>query len=82
VPLHVVCDNYPTHKHAKVNDWLAHNPRIHLHFTPTSCSWLNLVECFFSILTRQAIRRGTFTSVAVYEAKAAVVGGAPLAGAS
>jgi transposase len=64
VPLHVVCDNYATHKHAKVNDWLARNPRIHLHFTPTSCSWLNLVECFFSILTRQAIRRGIFTSVA------------------
>ena len=55
---------YATHKHAKVNAWLARNPRIHLHFTPTSCSWLNLVECFFSILTRQAIRRGIFTSVA------------------
>jgi transposase len=64
VQLHVVCDNYATHKHAKVNAWLARNPRIHLHFTPTSCSWLNLVECFFSILTRQAIRRGIFTSVA------------------
>jgi transposase len=64
VPLHVVCDNYATHKHAKVNAWLARNPRIHLHFTPTSCSWLNLVECFFSIITRQAIRRGIFTSVA------------------
>ena len=48
---------------AKVNAWLARNPRIHLHFTPTSCSWLNLVECFFSIITRQAIRRGTFSSV-------------------
>ena len=64
VQLHVVCDNYATHKHAKVNAWLARNPRIHLHFTPTSCSWLNLVECFFSILTRQAIRRGIFTSLA------------------
>ncbi len=64
VQLHVVCDNYSTHKHAKVNAWLARNPRIHLHFTPTGCSWLNLVECFFSIITRQAIRRGTFTSVA------------------
>jgi transposase len=64
VQLHVVCDNYATHKHAKVNAWLARNPRIHLHFTPTSCSWLNLVECFFSIITRQAIRRGIFTSVA------------------
>jgi transposase len=64
VELHVVCDNYATHKHAKVTAWLAKNPRIKIHFTPTSCSWLNLVECFFSIITRQAIRRGTFTSVA------------------
>lgn len=61
--MHVVCDNYATHKHAKVTAWLARNPRVHLHFTPTSGSWLNLVECFFSIITRQAIRRGTFTSV-------------------
>jgi transposase len=63
VQLHVVCDNYSTHKHAAVKAWLAKNPRVHIHFTPTSCSWLNLVECFFSIITRQAIRRGTFTSV-------------------
>jgi len=63
VELHVVCDNYATHKHAKVRAWLAKNPRVTLHFTPTSCSWLNLVECFFSIITRQAIRRGAFTSV-------------------
>jgi transposase len=63
--LHVVCDNYATRKHAGVRDWLARpeNQRITLHFTPTSCSWLNLVECFFSVITRQAIRRGTFTSV-------------------
>jgi len=61
--LHVVCDNYATHKHATVQAWLAKNPRVQLHFTPTSGSWLNLVECFFSIITRQAIRRGTFTSV-------------------
>ena len=64
VQLHVVADNYATHKHPKVKAWLAKNPRIHLHYTPTGCSWLNLVECFFSIITRQAIRRGTFTSVA------------------
>ena len=63
VPLHVVCDNYATHKHPKVKAWLARNPRITLHFTPTSVSWLNLVEVFFSIITRQAIRRGTHTSV-------------------
>src|SRR5215207_2678305 len=63
VPLHVVADNYATHKHPAVTAWLAKHPRFHIHFTPTSCSWLNL-ECFFSIITRQAIRRGTFTSVA------------------
>ena len=63
--LHVVCDNYATHKHADVRTWLGRpeNQRITLHFTPTGCSWINLVECFFSIITRQAIRRGSFTSV-------------------
>jgi transposase len=61
--LHIVCDNYGTHKHPNVNAWLAKNPRITLHFTPTSGSWLNMVEIFFGIITRQAIRRGTFASV-------------------
>jgi transposase len=61
--LHVICDNYATHKHAEVRAWLARNPRVTLHFTPTGCSWINLVECFFSVITRQAIRRGSFTSV-------------------
>ncbi len=61
--LHVVCDNYATHKHPAVKAWLAKNPRVTLHYTPTGCSWLNMVEIFFSIITRQAIRRGTFTSV-------------------
>jgi transposase/transposase-like protein len=61
--LHVVLDNYGTHKHPTVRAWLARNPRIVLHFTPTSGSWLNMVEIFFGIITRQAIRRGTFTSV-------------------
>ncbi len=61
--LHIVVDNYATHKHPDVQAWLAKNPRITLHFTPTSGSWLNMVEIFFSIITRQAIRRGTFTSV-------------------
>jgi transposase len=61
--LHIVCDNYRTHKHAKVQAWLARNPRITLHFTPTSGSWLNMVEIFFGIITRQAIRRGSFSSV-------------------
>ncbi len=56
-------DNYHTHKHAEVEAWLARHRRVKLHFTPTSRSWLNLVEVFFGIVTRQAIRRGTFTSV-------------------
>jgi transposase len=63
VPLHVVCDNYATHKHPRVQAWLERNPRVQLHFTPTSGSWLNMVEIFFGIITRQAIRRGTFGSV-------------------
>jgi transposase len=61
--LHLVVDNYATHNHPAVRAWLARNPRITLHFTPTSGSWLNMVEIFFSIITRQAIRRGSFGSV-------------------
>src|SRR5882724_114109 len=61
--LHLVVDNYATHKHPAVKAWLARNPRITLHFTPTSGSWLNMVEIFFSIITRQAIRRGSYSSV-------------------
>ena len=63
VRLHLVVDNYATHKHPQVQAWLARNPRITMHFTPTSGSWLNMVEIFFGIITRQAIRRGSFTSV-------------------
>lgn len=63
VKLHVVCDNYATHNHPNVKAWLARNPRISMHFTPTGASWMNMVEIFFGIITRQAIRRGTFTSV-------------------
>jgi len=63
VPLHLVMDNYATHKHPAVKAWLERNPRITLHFTPTSGSWLNMVEIFFGIITRQANRRGTFDSV-------------------
>jgi len=63
VRLCVICDNYATHKHPAVRAWLDKNPRVTLHFTPTSCSWLNMVEIFFGIITRQAIRRGTFTDV-------------------
>lgn len=61
--LHVICDNYATHKHAQVKAWLARNPRVHVHFTPTSASWLNMVERFFRDLTENAIRGGIFTSV-------------------
>jgi transposase len=61
--LHLVMDNYAAHKHPNVIAWLAGNPRIHVHFTPTSGSWLNLVEVWFSIIERQAIHRGSFPSV-------------------
>lgn len=61
--LHVVLDNYQTHKHPDIQARRAKNPRVHLHFTPTSGSWLNLVEVFFGIITRQAIRRGSFDNV-------------------
>src|SRR5664279_3215060 len=63
VKLHIVADNYATHKHPKVKVWLQRNPRITMHFIPTSGLWMNLVEIFFGIIIREAIRRGTFTSV-------------------
>jgi len=63
VDLHLIVDNYATHKHAKVKQWLARHPRFHLHFTPTGSSWLNLVERFFADITQDAIRDGSFTSV-------------------
>jgi hypothetical protein len=62
-------DDYATHKHPEVIAWLAANPRFHVHFTPTSGSWLNLVEVWFGIIDRQAIRRGVFPSVADLIAK-------------
>jgi transposase len=61
--IHLVMDNYGTHKMPKVKRWFARRPRYHLHFTPTSASWLNQVESFFGLLTEQRIRRGTFGSV-------------------
>lgn len=61
--LHVVCDDYHTHKYADINAWLVKNPRVTLNFTPTSGSWLSMVEVFYLIITRQAIRRGSFNSV-------------------
>ena len=61
--IHMILDNYGTHKHPKVKDWLEKHPRFHLHFTPTSSSWLNLVETWFGEITRKRIRRGVFRSV-------------------
>lgn len=61
--LHLIVDNYATHKHAKVKSWLAKHPRFHIHFTPTSASWLNMVERFFRDLTEKRLRRGVFKSV-------------------
>ncbi len=61
--LHLIVDNYATHKHAKVKSWLNRHKRFHLHFTPTSSSWLNLVERWFGEITEKRIRRGVFKSV-------------------
>jgi transposase len=62
--LHLICDNYATHKHPVVQEWLGKHPRLNMHFTPTSASWLNMVERFFRDITDKRIRRGVFTSVA------------------
>ena len=61
--VHLIVDNYATHKHATVRRWLAARPRFHVHYTPTYTSWLNQVEIWFNIITQKAIRRGTFRSV-------------------
>lgn len=61
--IHIICDNYATHKHDKVTAWQRRNSRFHFHFTPTSASWLNMVERFFRDLTVNSIRRGVFRSV-------------------
>ena len=61
--VHLIVDNYATHKHAKVKAWLAQRPRYHVHYTPTYASWLNQVERWFGLITQKAIRRGSFTSV-------------------
>ncbi len=58
--IHLIADHYATHKHPKVQRWLAQHPRFHMHFTPTSSSWLNMVEHFFRDLTVRRIRRGVF----------------------
>jgi len=62
--IHIILDNYGTHKHPDVVAWLDKHPRFHLHFTPTSSSWLNMVERWFREITARRIRRGSFTSVA------------------
>ncbi len=62
--IHAIADNYATHKHPKVKQWLADHPRWVFHFTPTSASWINAVEGFFSVLTRRRLKRGVFKSVA------------------
>ena len=62
--IHLICDNYATHKHAKVRAWLAKHPRYRVHYTPTYSSWLNQVERWFGLITNQAIRGGSFDSVA------------------
>ena len=69
--IHVVADNYATHKHAAVREWLARHPRFRMHFTPTSSSWMNLVERFFLEITRDCIREGSFGSTKELEAKIA-----------
>lgn len=61
--VHLVVDNYATHKHPSVKRWLTTHPRYHVHYTPTSASWLNQVEIWFNLITQRAIRRGTFSSV-------------------
>ncbi|MGI8569795.1 MAG: transposase, partial [Methylocella sp.] len=61
--IHAVVDNYATHKHPKVQKWLARHPRWTFHFTPTSAPWLNAVEGFFAKLTRRRLKRGVFRSV-------------------
>ena len=67
--VHIIVDNYATHKHARVKRWLAERPRFQVHFTPTYASWLNQVEIWFNRITQQAIRRGTFPSVRELVAK-------------
>jgi transposase len=66
--VHLVCDNYGTHKTPSINAWLARHPRFHMHFTPTSSSWINQVERWFGFITDELIRRGSHTSVQALEA--------------
>ncbi len=63
--MHLIADNYATHKHPTVREWLEKHPRFHMHFTPTSASWLNMVERFFRDITTERLRRGAFANVPV-----------------
>jgi transposase len=65
--VHLICDNYATHKTDAIAKWLAAHPRFHMHFTPTYSSWLNQVERWFALLTDKRLRRGTHTSLAALE---------------
>jgi transposase len=65
--IHLICDNYATHKSPTITGWLARHPRFHVHFTPTYSSWLNQVERWFGLLTDKKLRRGTHTSVPALE---------------
>ena len=65
--LRLICNNYGTHKHPAVAQWLSHHPKFHLLFTPTSASWLNLIERWFGIISEQAIRRGSLDTVTEVE---------------
>jgi len=67
--VHLIVDNYGTHKHPKIKAWLARRARFHIHYTPTYASWLNQVEIWFGQITRKAIRRGSFNSVADLKAQ-------------
>ena len=62
--VHLICDNFATHKTPAINAWLANHPRFHMHFTPTGSSWINQVERWFGLLTDQILRRGVHKSVA------------------
>jgi transposase len=66
--LHLIADNYQTHKHPKVQSWLKRHPRFHMHFTPTSASWINMVERLFAELTNKRLRRGIFHSIVELQA--------------
>ena len=66
--LHLIVDNYATHKHPRVRAWLGRHKRFHFHFTPTSASWLNAVEGFFAKLARRRLKRGVFKGVADLQA--------------